>query len=425
MRVSDRELLSRIESLARNEHEMTIEVLLHLNEVERRRLHLTLGYGTMFDFAVKHLRYSSSAAGRRIQVARCIHRHPELLEPLRRREINLSTIALVAGVLDDGNVKELIDSIRGKSQREVEHVVAAYRPAVEIRDRVQPVRVSRVADGLRRDLAATPLFSDASTPSNERDPRDRNDTQSQVSHSRCGSRTQPHATEETVASATPRPKESPAEQQFKVQFAAGAAFVRKLREARAILSSRTPGLGLEEVLEAGLDAFLNQNSPFRRKARRECSIARRSSGPPAAPRRVARGKAQQARGRAVPVAAGDARMPEGGAAQVRASNARTDDGYVRSCRSRHVPAAVRDAVFARDGGRCTYVGANGIPCGSRHQLHIDHVEPFARGGSGAIENLRLLCAPHNQLEAERVYGAEWMQRFRGGGTSLGGAGGQS
>src|SRR5262245_1109449 len=161
MRVSDRELLSRIESLARNEHAMTVEVLLHLNEVEERRLHLTLGYGTMFDFAVRHLRYSASAAGRRIQVARCIRRHPELLEPLRGREINLSTIARIAGILDDGNVKELIDAIRGKSQREVEHVAATYRPAVEIHDRVRPVRVRREADRRQPDRSATPLFSEA------------------------------------------------------------------------------------------------------------------------------------------------------------------------------------------------------------------------------------------------------------------------
>jgi hypothetical protein len=186
MRVSDQELLSRIESLARNEHEMTVEVLLHLNEVEERRLHLTLGYGTMFDFAVRYLCYSASAAGRRIQVARCIRRHPELLEPLREREINLSTIGLIAGVLDEGNLKELIDAIRGKSQREVEHVAARYRPVVEIRDRVQPVRVGRKANR-PPDPAATSLFSVAPAGcSNGIGPRDRDDTRSQVSHSRAG-----------------------------------------------------------------------------------------------------------------------------------------------------------------------------------------------------------------------------------------------
>jgi hypothetical protein len=393
---------------------MTVEVLLHLNEVERRRLHLTLGYATMFDFATRHLRYSSSAAGRRIQVARCIARHPELLEPLRDREMNLSTIALIAGVLDDGNVQDLIDAIRGKSQREVEHIVATHRPAVEIRDRVRPVRVRREADRSQPDAAATSLFSVASSgPSNGIAVRNGNSTRTRVTHSRSGS--------SSPESGCPsRPGESPSEPQrpeprFKVEFAAGRACVRKLEEARAILSSNSAkGVSLEQVIETALDVFLDRKSPFRRKERRERSRARRSAAAGVAGGRVASGGVLRGG-----VAAGGAprniRRSDSGAAPVLVREAPVrDNGRGKSGRSRHVPAAVRDEVFARDGGRCTYVGANGVPCGSRHQLHVDHVEPFARGGSGTLENLRLLCAAHNQLEAERVYGSDWMQRSRGG-----------
>ena len=41
-----------------------------------------------------------------------------------------------------------------------------------------------------------------------------------------------------------------------------------------------------------------------------------------------------------------------------------------------------------------------------------HSEPAALGGRPAIENLRLLCRPHNILHAEQVYGREHMDRFR-------------
>jgi 5-methylcytosine-specific restriction endonuclease McrA len=37
-------------------------------------------------------------------------------------------------------------------------------------------------------------------------------------------------------------------------------------------------------------------------------------------------------------------------------------------------------------------------------LQIDHVKPAARGGANTIDNLRLLCAYHNRLEAERLMG---------------------
>jgi hypothetical protein len=37
--------------------------------------------------------------------------------------------------------------------------------------------------------------------------------------------------------------------------------------------------------------------------------------------------------------------------------------------------------------------------------------PIGRGGTNAVDNLRLLCARHNRLEAERVYGGERLRRF--------------
>ncbi|HEU4365737.1 MAG TPA: HNH endonuclease signature motif containing protein, partial [Candidatus Krumholzibacteria bacterium] len=73
-------------------------------------------------------------------------------------------------------------------------------------------------------------------------------------------------------------------------------------------------------------------------------------------------------------------------------------------RSRYIAAAVRDKVFTRDEGLCTFVGPDGRRCASRHALQIDHVKPVARGGASTADNLRLLCAHHNRLEAERLMG---------------------
>jgi hypothetical protein len=36
----------------------------------------------------------------------------------------------------------------------------------------------------------------------------------------------------------------------------------------------------------------------------------------------------------------------------------------------------------------------------------------ARGGTSALSNLRLLCAAHNKLEAERVLGGDVMKARR-------------
>jgi 5-methylcytosine-specific restriction endonuclease McrA len=81
--------------------------------------------------------------------------------------------------------------------------------------------------------------------------------------------------------------------------------------------------------------------------------------------------------------------------------------------ARSIPAHVRREVWQRDGGRCTFQSATGRRCECRRGLELDHVKPVALGGEASTENLRLLCRTHNQLEAERRLGKEFMRQRRG------------
>ena len=68
--------------------------------------------------------------------------------------------------------------------------------------------------------------------------------------------------------------------------------------------------------------------------------------------------------------------------------------------TRTIPAAVRRHIWLRDRGRCTYRDPeSGQCCGSRHLVQIDHVQPYAMGGSASAQNLRLLCGAHNRDRA--------------------------
>jgi 5-methylcytosine-specific restriction endonuclease McrA len=80
-----------------------------------------------------------------------------------------------------------------------------------------------------------------------------------------------------------------------------------------------------------------------------------------------------------------------------------------SSSSRHVPAAVKRAVWSRDEGRCAFVGSQGR-CPETGFLEFHHVVPFAEGGATTADNLQLRCRSHNALEAERHFGREVMSR---------------
>jgi hypothetical protein len=80
--------------------------------------------------------------------------------------------------------------------------------------------------------------------------------------------------------------------------------------------------------------------------------------------------------------------------------------------SRHIPAALKRAVYARDGGRCSYVGRSGKRCPEISRLEYHHHHPFALGGGHELSTLRLMCQTHNAYYADRDYGREVMARHR-------------
>lgn len=64
--------------------------------------------------------------------------------------------------------------------------------------------------------------------------------------------------------------------------------------------------------------------------------------------------------------------------------------------TRQIPGRVKLAVFKRDKGQCT-------KCGSKDNLHFDHLLPYSRGGTSLKEeNIQLLCARHNLQKSAKI-----------------------
>ncbi len=85
--------------------------------------------------------------------------------------------------------------------------------------------------------------------------------------------------------------------------------------------------------------------------------------------------------------------------------------------TRHVPAAVRRAVWERDGDQCAFVGQDGR-CHERAFLELHHVVPYADGGQTSVANLQLRCRAHNAYEAEEWFGPLCVRESAGATSSV-------
>jgi hypothetical protein len=63
---------------------------------------------------------------------------------------------------------------------------------------------------------------------------------------------------------------------------------------------------------------------------------------------------------------------------------------------RLIPASVKLEVWKRDRGRC-------VVCGSKENLHFDHVIPYSKGGASLVaDNIQLLCVRHNLAKRDKI-----------------------
>ena len=332
--LSDNQVLSSTDSIVIEDRKLTLRLLLHLHEIERRKLYAKRGYASMFVYCTKHLKLSEPAAVRRIKTARCLVRFPELCSFLESGEVNLTTVSMIARILRPENKHTLLARIRGKSRREVEAVVAEYEP----RAALPPDTVRTVVVPVPRAASAGQIFTVASD-GGKSSTVDGSTPDCDVQESRSA----------TVAPVL--------ERRALIQFTAGEEFMDLVERVRSIASHRLkPNATFEQVFALALSEYVKREDPIERHERREVK-----------------------KGVAI-VAKVSAKSP------------------------RNIPAHVRDHVFARDKGRCTFTGTTGTRCDSTRHLQIDHIIPVARGGSATIDNLRLLCAKHNRLEAERLIG---------------------
>ncbi len=382
-----RSFARELATLLRREQAATAEFLAALARFDERRCWEDLGYTSLFYFLHRELRLSKGAAFYRSQAAVLVRRHPEVLDALRDGQLCLSSVAELAKVLTPDNQAEVLPRFFHASSREAKVVVAELRPAARLPQRdvmtvrpdtadVRGIPGSEVesASAMPSPLGLAPAFV---SPSPDAAPP----LAAGVAQDTAFAAVVAAVPTPGSARAAPRTFQPDEVQPLtgdlrRLHVTVSRRVVDKLTAARDALSHALPDASTADVLERALDAFLLADARKRK-------------------------------------AAADRPRPRGPAASVPASDPVGEGGRASATpdtrTSRHVPAEVKRAVWARDEARCQFTLANGGICGSTRWLEIDHVVPVARGGPSTVENTRLLCGLHNQLAARRTFGAGWMR----------------
>ena len=88
--LGDQQLLDQTRRLAANQRCLDVHILDHLDEIDRRGLALRRGFSSLFDYAVRELRFTDAAAQRRIQAMRLCRRHGWVRASLQSGELSMT-----------------------------------------------------------------------------------------------------------------------------------------------------------------------------------------------------------------------------------------------------------------------------------------------------------------------------------------------
>jgi hypothetical protein len=147
------ELLEKTKNLVAQERRITLELIEHLREVDRRLLHAELGYGSLFEFCTKELGLSEGSAQRRIQAMRLVRDVPEARESLESGRLSLSNAAKVQTVAQAArrlgtpiDKREAVRQVEHLSQRECEQKLFKLAP------QALPTERERIVSPTEREL---------------------------------------------------------------------------------------------------------------------------------------------------------------------------------------------------------------------------------------------------------------------------------
>jgi hypothetical protein len=350
--LGNEELLAVLSEIVVRDRDLTAELLAHLAECDERELPLALGFSSLFAYCTESLGFCEATAWRRVTAARVCRRFPEAFSLVASGALHLSALCLLKPHLNSENAAELFELCSHASARRIEVLLAARFPRPDVSDRIRrlPTRDVSTSDG----GSAEPWRARAEAVSRRPEP---------LSNDRFG-----------------------------LHFTVDGEFLELLERVRGLAGHRLPSGELATLMKRGLEAYERQLEKERFGVGRRARASRKHATP----------RAGLSKANPVPNSDPNRTLTLGPTPSTR-TKASTDRVRLTK-RSRYVPPAVAREVYARDGGRCTFVSKDGRRCGARRFLELDHLKPWAMGGEQTLRNLRVCCGAHNRWLAGRHWG---------------------
>ena len=344
--LTDDQLLAETKRLVARERTATAAVLRSLMEIDSRRLYLREGCASLFTYCTQVLHLAEAAAYNRIEAARAARRFPGVLVAVEDGSLTLTSVRLLAPHFTVDNCRELIDRARHKSKRDVELLVAAVAPRAPV-----ATVVRRLPD--RPQVTVGTPMPPSCTCSGTESVKTTTGAASMCAVAGAAPPSNPAPPIAAQPSARPPRSVLPLSPAcYRLQVTLSGDTHGRLRRAQDLLRHALPSGDVASVLDRALTLLV-------------ADLERRRYASTPAPR-----------------------------------NSGLSEG-----RGRHVPAAVRRAVWKRDEGRCAFIGTTGR-CRETAWLEFHHVQPYADGGGTSVDNVQLRCRPHNQYEAKLWFGPD-------------------
>jgi hypothetical protein len=405
--LSDGDLLARIEALAGTERETAAELVAHLAVLEMRPpLYAALGYGSLFDYCTQALRLSEDAACTRTRAARTCRRFPIVLDLLSSGAVTLTTLRLLQPHLTAENHQAVLARATHKSCEEVKALVAELAPQPDV-----PSSVRKLAGQPAREPGSGPALTfEEQAPSVAAIEVAPEEAPLVIPGPACpaavtpttGLFAAPTLPIRHAVAAAPRSVVQPlAPERYRVQFTIGQDTHDKLRRLQALLRREVPSGDVAAIFDQAVDLLLVKVERAKLGAKARGSRRPGTRKDSATYEKRIRFKTDERGGREAGVSSRDATSA---ASTDAVSGTSTDVMSRRLKATRHVPNAVKRAVWWRDRGQCAFVAETGHRCTQRAFLEIHHIRPYALDGPSTMENLSLRCRRHNAYEAEVVFG---------------------